>query len=76
VPRSGFGIGGLAGPRAHQHRLLNTTDRAAFVEQRADRRADAVWPVVGLGADADPLASGRDATCTTRSVFRNVHLRC
>ena len=64
------------GDGAHQHRLLNAAHRTALVEQRAERRPDAVRAVTGLGVEcrSTPLR-GRGCTCTTRSVFMNVHFR-
>src|SRR5262245_51956927 len=55
-----YSFGGISatGPGADQHGLLDRADSTALVEQRADRGADAVGPVVGFGADTDPFAVG------------------
>jgi hypothetical protein len=53
-----LGAGLRPRPSAHQHRLLNAADGSGLIEQGAHRRADAVWPVIGLRPDADPFAVG------------------
>jgi hypothetical protein len=58
MPHCGIAIGGLTRAAPHQHRLLDPAQRSSLVEECADRGADAVRPVIGFRADADPFALG------------------